>query len=163
GTVNLAEQPFDLRRQAVPPVERQRFHRRAIGSGADPGDVQRRKCPESGSLGHGTPHPLGRGRLGRRDIPARRRGRGAAAAALALGSWLAFQPHDRDTVVMGDLVLTAEEVTPVISALLDGGIQVTAVHNHLLRSTPATYYVHVRGEGDPAKLAVSLHAALARS
>ena len=87
----------------------------------------------------------------------------AIKPALALGSWLAFQRHGRDTVVMGDVVLTAEEVTPVISALLDGGIQVTALHNHLLRSSPATYYVHVRGEGDAPKLAASLHAALARS
>jgi hypothetical protein len=87
----------------------------------------------------------------------------AIKPALALGSWVAFQPHGRNGVVMGDLVLTADEVTPVMSALLDGGIQVTALHNHLLRSTPATYYMHIRGEGDAAKLATVIHAALARS
>lgn len=83
--------------------------------------------------------------------------------ALALGSWLAFQPTGRGSVVMGDLVLTQDEVNPVISALLNGGIKVTAVHNHLLRSTPLPIYMHIMGEGDPAKLAASLHAALALS
>jgi len=87
----------------------------------------------------------------------------AIKPALALSSWIAFQPNGHSAVVMGDLVLTADEVTPVMSALLDGGIQVTALHNHLLRSTPATFYMHVRGEGDAARLAASIHAALARS
>jgi hypothetical protein len=117
------------------------------------------------SLGRpGTTQPDGvrRYSFARSDLDVRLDGV-AIKPALALGSWLAFQPHGRDSVVMGDLVLTAEEVTPVISALLDGGIEVTALHNHLLRSSPATYYVHVRGEGDARKLAASLHAALARS
>jgi hypothetical protein len=64
---------------------------------------------------------------------------------------------------MGDLVLTPEEVNPVMSALLEGGIRVTAVHNHLLRASPQTIYMHVRGQGDPAQLAATLHAALALS
>src|SRR5881397_3333618 len=64
----------------------------------------------------------------------------AIKPALALGSWIASQPNGHSAVVMGDLVLTTDEVTPVMSALLDGGIQVTALHNHLLRSTPATFY-----------------------
>jgi hypothetical protein len=83
--------------------------------------------------------------------------------ALALGGWLAFQPMGASSVVMGDLVLTQEEVNPVMSGLLKGGIQVTAVHNHLLRSMPMTIYMHVRGKGDPARLAATLHAALAMS
>ena len=83
--------------------------------------------------------------------------------ALALGSWLAFQPMGTTSVVMGDLVLTPDEVNPVMSALLAGGIHVTAVHNHLLRSSPQTIYMHVRGKGDPARLAASLHSALALS
>lgn len=83
--------------------------------------------------------------------------------ALALGSWLAFQPMGKTSVVMGDLVLTPEEVNPVMSALLTGGIHVTAVHNHLLRSSPQTIYMHVRGEGDAARLAATLHSALALS
>jgi len=83
--------------------------------------------------------------------------------ALALGGWLAFQPMGLNAVVMGDLVLTPEEVNPVMSALLDGGIQVTAVHNHLLRASPQTIYMHVWGKGDPTHLATTLKAALAQS
>lgn len=83
--------------------------------------------------------------------------------ALALGGWLAFQPMGSSAVVMGDLVLTPEEVNPVMTELLRGGIRVTAVHNHLLRSSPATVYMHVEGRGDPARLAATLHAGLALS
>ena len=83
--------------------------------------------------------------------------------ALALGSWLGFQRMGQRAVVMGDLVLTADEAAPVMSELLRQGLRVTALHNHLLRSTPMTFYMHVRGEGDPAKLAASLRAALALS
>jgi hypothetical protein len=84
--------------------------------------------------------------------------------ALALGSWLAFKPMSDNTVmVMGDLVLTGEEVNPVMKTLAEGGIQVTAVHNHLLRGEPFTMYMHVSGGGDPVKLATTLRAALAHS
>lgn len=83
--------------------------------------------------------------------------------ALALGSWLAFQKTGNEAMVMGDLVLTSEEVSPVMNKLMDGGIDVTALHNHLLRSTPATLYMHIRGHGDALKLATTLHAALAES
>jgi Domain of Unknown Function (DUF1259) len=83
--------------------------------------------------------------------------------ALALGGWLAFQPMGSNAVVMGDLVLTPEEVNPVMSALLNGGIHVTAVHNHLLRAVPQTIYMHVWGEGDPGRLAATLKAALGQS
>jgi hypothetical protein len=83
--------------------------------------------------------------------------------ALALGGWLAFQPMGSDALVMGDLVLTPEEVSPVMSALLNGGLRVTAVHNHLLRATPQTIYMHVWGKGDPARLAATLRGALAQS
>jgi hypothetical protein len=87
----------------------------------------------------------------------------AIKPALALGSWIAFQPMGTSSVAMGDLVLTPEEVNPVMSALLKGGIHVTAVHNHLLRSSPQTIYMHVRGQGDAARLAATLRAALALS
>lgn len=83
--------------------------------------------------------------------------------ALALGGWLAFQPSGPNATVMGDLVMTAEEVSPVMAELLRGGIQVTAVHNHLLRSAPQTIYMHVEGRGDPAKLAATIRAALEHS
>jgi hypothetical protein len=64
---------------------------------------------------------------------------------------------------MGDLVLTAEEVSPVMNKLAEGGIEITALHNHLLRSSPATLYMHIRGHGDALKLAATLHTALAES
>ncbi|MDQ3482677.1 MAG: DUF1259 domain-containing protein [Pseudomonadota bacterium] len=83
--------------------------------------------------------------------------------ALALGSWLAFQKVGDRTMVMGDLVLTHEEVNPVMTELLERGITVTALHNHLLRSSPATMYMHVKGHGDPWELAVALRTALAES
>jgi biotin operon repressor len=84
-------------------------------------------------------------------------------AGFALGSWVAFEPMGDETMVMGDLVLTHAEVNPVMSKLEDAGFQITALHNHLLRSQPATMYMHVEGQGDPVKLAAALHAALALS
>src|SRR3954452_10706385 len=81
----------------------------------------------------------------------------------ALGSWLAFKPMGNDAMVMGDLVLTQEEVNPVMKKLLDNGVEITALHNHLLRSEPATMYMHVSGHGDPVKLATALHDGLAQS
>jgi hypothetical protein len=87
----------------------------------------------------------------------------AIKPALALGSWAAFQPMGDETMVMGDLVLTHEEVNPVMSRLLASGFTITALHNHLLRSAPATMYMHVSGHGDPVKLAAALRQALAAS
>src|SRR5215469_9754766 len=66
-------------------------------------------------------------------------------------------------MVMGDLVLTETEVNPVMTKLAAGGIEVTALHNHLLRNQPFTMYMHVLGQGDPVKLASALHAALTES
>jgi hypothetical protein len=66
-------------------------------------------------------------------------------------------------MVMGDLVLTMDEVNPVMSKLTAGGIEITALHNHLLRNQPFTMYMHVLDRGDPAKLTAVLHTALAES
>ncbi len=82
---------------------------------------------------------------------------------LALGSWLAFHADGDATMVMGDLVLIEAEVSPVMKKLEEGGIGITALHNHLLRAQPSTLYMHVLGHGDPATLAKSLHDALALS
>jgi hypothetical protein len=87
----------------------------------------------------------------------------AIKPALALGSWVAFRDMDGQAMVMGDLVLTHDEVNPVMTALEANGIQITALHNHLLRSSPATMYMHIDGHGDAVKLATALHAALAKS
>jgi hypothetical protein len=83
--------------------------------------------------------------------------------AFALGSWLAFKKAGDDTMVMGDLVLTPDEVNPVISKLEEGGIQVTALHHHLDNLKPDVLFMHVGGEGDPVELAQALHAGLAMS
>ena len=82
---------------------------------------------------------------------------------LALGSWLAFRPEGNAAMVMGDLVLTETEITPVMTKLAEGGVEITALHNHLLRAQPATFYMHVLGHGDPVKLAAALHDGLALS
>src|SRR5262249_11334671 len=76
--------------------------------------------------------------------------------ALALGSWVAF----KDNMAMGDLVLLESEVNPVISALQAGGIEQSAVHNHLIGESPRVMYVHFEGHGEAAKLARTLHDAL---
>ncbi len=80
---------------------------------------------------------------------------------LALGSWAAFKGTAANAVVMGDLVLAESEVEPVMLKLEQGGIDVTAVHNHLLNETPRVMYMHILGHGDAAKLAQTIHDALA--
>ncbi|MBI4693252.1 MAG: DUF1259 domain-containing protein [Gammaproteobacteria bacterium] len=84
-------------------------------------------------------------------------------SGFALGSWLAFKPTEGGAMVMGDLVLAEEEVGPVMKELAAGGIQITALHNHLLRSSPATMYMHVGAHGDPVQLAKMFKAGLAES
>ena len=83
--------------------------------------------------------------------------------ALALGGWLGFEPMAGGALVMGDLVLTETEIEPVMTKLLANGIEVTALHNHLLRANPATYYMHVHGHGDPVALATAIRVALGES
>jgi hypothetical protein len=87
----------------------------------------------------------------------------AIKPALALGGWLAFKPMGEATMVMGDLVMSDDEINPVMAKLLANGITVTAMHNHLLRAQPTTFYMHVAGLGDPVKLATALHDALGAS
>jgi hypothetical protein len=82
---------------------------------------------------------------------------------LALGGWVALQPMGNSVMAMGDLVLLQSEVNPVMAKLLEGGVEVTAVHNHLLRAEPLTFYMHVGGHGDPVKMAEAIRAALALS
>jgi hypothetical protein len=83
--------------------------------------------------------------------------------ALALGGWVVFKPMHGETMVMGALVLIETEVNPVMLKLIEGGLEITAVHNHLLRANPATFYMHVGGHGDPAKLAAVIRDALGAS
>jgi len=87
----------------------------------------------------------------------------AIKPALALGGWVAFKPAHGGAMVMGDLVLLESEINPVMLKLIEGGLEITAVHNHLLRASPATFYMHVGGHGDPARMAAVIHDALAVS
>jgi hypothetical protein len=87
----------------------------------------------------------------------------AIKPTLALGSWIGFMPMGDGAMVMGDLVLTETEIEPVMKRLIDDGFEITAIHNHLLRASPAVFYMHVGGRGDPVKLAQILHAGLALS
>src|SRR5919198_1369601 len=80
--------------------------------------------------------------------------------ALALGSYLAFKRAGKEAMVMGDLVLLQEEVNPVMRKLIEQGIEITAIHNHLLRATPTVMYMHYMGHGDAAKLAAGVRSAL---
>jgi hypothetical protein len=83
--------------------------------------------------------------------------------ALALGGWVAFKAMGSEAMAMGDLVLLETEIKPVMTKMIEGGLAITAVHNHLLRGSPATFYMHVGGHGDPVKMATAIRAALAES
>jgi uncharacterized protein DUF1259 len=81
-------------------------------------------------------------------------------AGLALGSWVAFRATGADAIVDGDLVLTEREVDPAVARLFASGLQITALHNHLVGETPRIMYLHVWGTGNAAKLATGVRAAL---
>jgi hypothetical protein len=81
--------------------------------------------------------------------------------ALALGSWVAFQSTGpRAAMAMGDLVLLESEVSGVMRALQSGGVEQTALHNHVLGESPRVMYMHVSAHGDPVKIAQTIRAAL---
>jgi hypothetical protein len=81
--------------------------------------------------------------------------------AFALGSWLAFKAHGAGAMAMGDLVLTHEELGPVLARLQQGGVQQTAIHHHIIQESPRIVYVHVHGHGDPVAIATTVRGALA--
>lgn len=83
--------------------------------------------------------------------------------SLALGGWIAFEPSDHGAMMMGDLVLTETEANPVMRSLLANGVQVTALHNHLLRASPAPIYMHISAHGDPVKISKAVRDALAET
>jgi hypothetical protein len=82
-------------------------------------------------------------------------------AGLALGSWAAFKRNGSEAMVMGDLVLTEDEVEPVMMKLQLGGIQESALHNHLLGESPHVIYMHIASHGDPVQIAKTIREALA--
>src|SRR5581483_7231989 len=83
--------------------------------------------------------------------------------ALALGGWVAFKKMGSEAMVMGDLVLSEDEVTPVMTKLQEGGVEQTALHNHVLHESPRVMYMHVSARGDPTKIGAAIRAALALS
>lgn len=85
----------------------------------------------------------------------------AIKPGLALGSWAAFSASGDNAMVMGDLVLLEDEVGPVMAKLQQGGIEVTALHNHVLQESPRMMYMHIAGHGNAAKLAQAIHDAVA--
>src|SRR3989454_10390911 len=84
-------------------------------------------------------------------------------AGFALGSYAAFKQAGDQAMVMGDLVLLDQEVPAVMSGLLSGGLEVTAVHNHLNEMSPHVMYMHYEGHGDAVQLAKALRQALSAS
>jgi uncharacterized protein DUF1259 len=84
----------------------------------------------------------------------------AIKPGLALGSWVAFRRTAKEAVVHGDLVLLDAEINPVISKLQEGGLSITALHNHLIDITPHVMYLHIWGTGAEAALARTVRAAL---
>jgi hypothetical protein len=126
------------------------------------GDWQAQVGEALGKTGAAMPGGIYRVGLPRTDIKATLDGV-ELKPGFALGSWLAFEKAGETGMVMGDLVLTMDEVNSVMTKLAASGIEVTALHNHLLRNQPFTMYMHVMGHGDPVKLATALHAALAES
>jgi uncharacterized protein DUF1259 len=91
----------------------------------------------------------------------------AIKPALALGSWVAFRrtgsAASSPAMAMGDLVLTEDEVAPVMQALQQGGVEQTALHNHLLHESPHLMYMHIMAHGDPVKIATTIRTALGAS
>jgi biotin operon repressor len=85
----------------------------------------------------------------------------AVKPGLALGSWAAFQHAGNGALVMGDLVLTEDEVSPVMRKLQESGIEISAVHNHLIGESPRVMYMHIASHGDGVKMAHAIHGALA--
>src|SRR5215471_110831 len=80
---------------------------------------------------------------------------------LALGSWVAFMRHGDEAMVMGALVLTDDEVAPIIATLQKAGVQEAALHNHLLGESPHVMYMHLATHGDPVHIAKAIHDAVA--
>jgi hypothetical protein len=87
----------------------------------------------------------------------------AIKPSLALGGWVAMKPAQGGAMAMGDIVLLETEINPVMAKLIAAGLDITAVHNHLLRASPATFYMHISGHGDAVQLATAIKDALSVS
>jgi len=80
--------------------------------------------------------------------------------AFALGSWVAFKREGASVMAMGDLVLSENEVDSVMSRLQTGGVEQTALHNHLLGESPRVMYMHIEAHGSELKIASAIRHAL---
>ena len=84
--------------------------------------------------------------------------------AFALGGWVAFkQTANNQAMAMGDLVVAENEVGPVMQSLQAGGVEQTALHNHVLGESPHVMYMHILAHGDPSKIARAIHDALGKT
>lgn len=139
-----AQQQKTATTQASPPVDWKRVDQAMGRTGSpQPGDVYKYSIPRS-------------------DLHVTLQGV-AIKPALALGSWIAFKPGGNGAMVMGDLVLTEGEVNPVMLKLREGGVDQTAIHNHLLNESPKVMYMHIMAQGDPVKIGSAIRAALSLS
>lgn len=140
-----------------------------IGKGAAPPGVQA-AMPLEGSIdtaalvktiGHpgeqtGTVYKI---TIGRPDMNVRERG-AAISARMGLNTWAAFYGSDADAVVAGDVAMLESEVQPVLKALRANGLDVVAIHHHMVGSRPVVIFLHYWGRGPAAKLAAGLRAAV---
>lgn len=139
-----------------------------VGAGAGRVLAQQQSAAVWDSVGHilGTATTSATGylryNLPRRDLTVHI-GDVTVAPALALGAWAGFSGEPSDATMMGDLVLTAAEVGPVLAELKRQGVEVTAVHNHLVGEQPQIMYVHFLGQGNALALATRLDRVLTRT
>ncbi len=115
-----------------------------------------------GKSGQGQPGGVFRIGMPRTDLAVTVKGV-PVKAGFALGSYAAFKPVGDQVMVMGDLVLLDQEVPAVMAGLFRGGLEVSAVHNHLNDMSPHVMYMHYEGHGDAVKLATALRQALSAS
>ncbi|HYP12352.1 MAG TPA: DUF1259 domain-containing protein [Bryobacteraceae bacterium] len=83
-----------------------------------------------------------------------------ASPFLGFASWAAFTSGQKGVMVMGDMVLLEDEVSPAMTAALDNGLEVTALHNHFFYEKPRVMYMHISGHGEPGKLAAAVRKVL---
>jgi uncharacterized protein DUF1259 len=139
-----------------------------VGGGAGPVLAQQQPAAVWDSVGRilGTAPATAPGyvryNLPRRDLSVHI-GDVTVAPALALGAWAGFSGEPNDATMMGDLVLTAAELGPVLAELARQGVAVTAVHNHLAGEQPEIIYVHFLGQGSALDLATRLDRVLTKT
>src|SRR3989475_5365636 len=132
----------------------------AVARGADPDwNAVEQALGKSGQMQPGDVFRIG---MPRTDLTVTVRGV-PVKAGFALGSYAAFKQAGDQAMVMGDLVLLDQEVPAVMSGLLSGGLEVTAVHNHLNEMSPHVMYMHYEGHGDAVQMAKALRQALSAS